>query len=362
MQNDRMTGVRPSSANVDLRCVSSDYLAPILKFLTNCGLDVSDILADTEIGETYPEGILDMLSTGDCEKIIEFAQQRLNQSPYMFGLLVGISMRPTAFGQLGYVGMCSNTFDEALTHSCRFFPLVTPLMQLTYSQGEGRVFLEIIEIEPIGEPIYGFLIGLFLGGLRAMSLFLLGDGLFDFINESSVELKVSIDSYPDLQLLQQGPIDMQFGCDKNCVSFSNKLAFQPLLNGNDNALKSAVISCNRLLEEQRAKQLLRKDRIIEMVSSVIEAHEGGVLDLDGVAKELCLSPRTLSRRLNSAGTRFSKVVMDNRMLKAQRFLQDERLTIKEISYRLGYSEVSNFSIAFKRYAGQSPSEYRLKII
>lgn len=343
-------------------CVSSDYLAPIVSYLKNCGLEVADILKDTLIGKTYPDHIPDMLSKRDCEKVINTANTKLKQSPYMLGLCVGISMRPTGFGQLGYVGMCSSTFDEALEHSSRFLPLVTPLMGLKYSRHNERVFLDIVEIEPIEEPIYGFLIGLFLGGLRALSLFLLGDNLFSFISESTVKLKIELASYPDLVLLQQGPIDVQFDCDKNCISFSDKLAFHPLLNGNESALKSAIVSCERLLEERQIKQLQQKDSIIDMVCSVVDKYESAVPELDEVAKVLCLSPRTLSRRLKSADTSFTKVIMDMRMLKAQRLFRDGSLSIKEVSYQLGYSEVSNFSIAFKKYFGESPSEFRHKLV
>lgn len=347
---------------VTIGCVSSDYLAPVINYLKNCGMEVTDVLEGTIIGATYPNDIPDMLSKRDCEQIINTANTKLKQSPYMLGLCIGVSMRPTGFGQLGYVGMCSGTFDEALEHSCRFLPLVTPLMGLEYSQHDERVFLDIVELEPIGEPIYGFLIGLFLGGLRALSLFLLGDNLFNFISESTVRLKISAESYSDLVLLQQGPIDVQFGCEKNCISFSSELAFHPLLNGNESALKSAITSCERLLEERQVKQLQQKDSIIEMVYSVVEKFEGSVPDLDEVAKTLCLSPRTLSRRLKSADTSFTKVVMDIRMLKAQRLFRDGWFSIKEVSYQLGYSEVSNFSIAFKKYFGESPSEFRHKLV
>jgi len=362
LPNNFVVDVEMQRSIVTTDCVSSGYLSPVVNYLKNCGLEVADILEGTIIGATYPDDIPDMLSKRDCEKIINTANTKLKQSPYMLGLCVGVSMRPTGFGQLGYVGMCSGTFDEALEHSSRFLPLVTPLMGLKYSQHDERVFLDIVELEPIDEPIYGFLIGLFLGGLRALSLFLLGDNLFSFISESTVRLKINAESYPDLKLLQQGPIDVQFGCEKNCISFSRELAFQPLLNGNESALKSAVVSCERLLEERHVKRLQQKDRIIEMVYSVIGKYDNAVPDLDEVAKILCLSPRTLSRRLESADTSFTKVAMDIRMLKAQRLFRDARLSIKEVSYRLGYSEVSNFSIAFKKYYGESPSEFRHKSV
>ncbi|MFK8284374.1 helix-turn-helix domain-containing protein [Capnocytophaga canis] len=45
-----------------------------------------------------------------------------------------------------------------------------------------------------------------------------------------------------------------------------------------------------------------------------------------------------------------------RMHKAKMYLEQKELTIKEIAYQLGYSNTANFSNAFKRFWGISPSE------
>ncbi len=69
-------------------------------------------------------------------------------------------------------------------------------------------------------------------------------------------------------------------------------------------------------------------------------------------------PRTLQRKLNDAGTTFNAVVEDTRRELAQRYLKQPDLAISEIAYLLGFSETGNFSRAFKRWAGASPSDYR----
>ncbi|OUS26141.1 hypothetical protein A9Q99_19380 [Gammaproteobacteria bacterium 45_16_T64] len=339
-------------------CLSSDYLVPLLNCLGNCAMAEEEVLAGTSLVGQYPQPISGMLSIVDCEQIINNATAKLNQSPYMLGLMIGVSMRPTGFGQLGYVGMCSSTFDEALRQSSRFLGIVTPLMSFEYTEHEERVSLKIVESGVIREPVYGFLIGLFLGSLRALSLFLLGDRLFGLIDDSSVELKVDLNTYPDLAMLQSGPIKMDFGCEENCISFSKKLALQPLLNGNEVALRSAIMACERLLEETLAKRAMETQRVVVLVKQEIERYRSANPELDDVAQVLCLSPRTLSRQLKACDTSFSRLVIDARMGKAEILFQQGMLSIKEIAYQLGYSEVSNFSIAFKKYFGQSPSEFR----
>ena len=50
-----------------------------------------------------------------------------------------------------------------------------------------------------------------------------------------------------------------------------------------------------------------------------------------------------------------------RMVEAKRLLREEKLSVSRISDTLGYSSIHNFSRAFKKATGMSPSEYKKKI-
>jgi len=43
---------------------------------------------------------------------------------------------------------------------------------------------------------------------------------------------------------------------------------------------------------------------------------------------------------------------------ARRYLQESSLSLTEISFLLGYTEISTFSHAFKRWTGVSPTDSR----
>ena len=49
---------------------------------------------------------------------------------------------------------------------------------------------------------------------------------------------------------------------------------------------------------------------------------------------------------------------EHRMRTASRLLRDSSLGLKEIASRVGYDSVSAFSMAFKRFAGSAPGDYR----
>lgn len=86
------------------------------------------------------------------------------------------------------------------------------------------------------------------------------------------------------------------------------------------------------------------------------------LDLE-LAAGLCdTSKRTLQRRLNAVGTRYSEVLDHTRYRAAARLLQNPGMTVTEIALKLGYSDVAHFARAFRRIAGVTPLTYRRQFI
>ncbi|MCY1013835.1 helix-turn-helix transcriptional regulator [Nannocystis pusilla] len=70
------------------------------------------------------------------------------------------------------------------------------------------------------------------------------------------------------------------------------------------------------------------------------------------------SERTMQRRLRQAGTSFRDVVDDVRREAALAQLGRRDATVTDIAFMLGFSDLSAFSRAFRRWTGASPSEYR----
>jgi AraC-like DNA-binding protein len=73
-----------------------------------------------------------------------------------------------------------------------------------------------------------------------------------------------------------------------------------------------------------------------------------------------MAPRTLQRRLREHGVDFKVLVDDTRRRFSLSYLRDPKNTFTDIAYLLGYSEVSAFNHAFKRWTGSTPSDYRRK--
>jgi len=79
----------------------------------------------------------------------------------------------------------------------------------------------------------------------------------------------------------------------------------------------------------------------------------------GFAAELCnTSRRSLQRKLGEMGTSYSEVLDHARFDVASRMLQDPDMKVLDVAHRLGYSDPTSFSRAFRRIAGISPRVYR----
>ena len=57
-------------------------------------------------------------------------------------------------------------------------------------------------------------------------------------------------------------------------------------------------------------------------------------------------------------TSFKSLLNEVRSELADKYIRDNQLSLTEISFMLGFSEMSSFSRAFKRWKGESPSAFR----
>ena len=73
-----------------------------------------------------------------------------------------------------------------------------------------------------------------------------------------------------------------------------------------------------------------------------------------------MSSRTLTRRLAEEGLSYKGLLDEVRRKLAIQYLKDRRISLKQVAYLLGYSEVSAFYHAFRRWTGSSPVQHRLK--
>jgi len=85
-----------------------------------------------------------------------------------------------------------------------------------------------------------------------------------------------------------------------------------------------------------------------------------VPQISDVAQQLCLSARTLQRRLADAGHSFQSVVDEARRRLATRMRGETVYSLSEVAFMTGFADQSAFTRAFKRWEGQTPRSYRVR--
>ncbi len=345
---------------LDSDCLTSAYISPLVRYLQGEGYSAQQVLAGTVFEGLDDDQFPNMITLNDCEHIIRNTCSARDRSPLLLGMIVGLFGRSSALGHLGFIGSCSETIDEALKKSVQFSALLTPLIELEYEhEKDGQhVLLTATEKFPIPEEVYDLIYGLAAGSMHCAAYSLIGDQFFDYLNHTTVYLKADAKKFPDLLFLTGDRIKFEFGCKKNTISFCKALALRKLPNGNRSVLKTTIESSKKLLLEN--EQSTNPHKIVNDICAVLEQKNDSNIALQDVAEAFCMSPRTLRRHLSMANTSFGKIVLDRKMTKAKTHLTAQGLSIKEITYQLGYSDVSNFSIAFKKYFGESPAAFRNK--
>lgn len=105
-----------------------------------------------------------------------------------------------------------------------------------------------------------------------------------------------------------------------------------------------------------------RDMDIAKVQDWIEEHHQESLSIDGVAEQFGLSATGLKRRLKKAtDLSFTQYLQAVRVEKAKKLLLSTSMSVREISYAVGYENQSFFIRIFKKITDTTPSRYRSDI-
>lgn len=150
-----------------------------------------------------------------------------------------------------------------------------------------------------------------------------------------------------------------FGChieqmEGNELVFKKSDLEKPFLTANN-------VMLNYL--EPQLKERLAEDTMSESFTGLVQqklcqAIPSGAFCIEDIAATLGISSRTLQRNLTAEGTKFNQELQNVQKILAFSYFKNSEMTTDDVAYLLGYSEVSSFSRAFKKWTGQTISQYR----
>ena len=145
-----------------------------------------------------------------------------------------------------------------------------------------------------------------------------------------------------------------FGCPTNALVMESDFLKREVPAADPRLYSILKLYLGRVLNE-----MPREDDLISAVRRTIgEAIRDAEPKLLRTAKKIGMSPRGLQRRLQEYGLDFKKLVDDTRRRLALQHIKEEKDTLTQIAFMLGYSDVSAFNRAFKRWTGTAPLKYR----
>lgn len=127
----------------------------------------------------------------------------------------------------------------------------------------------------------------------------------------------------------------------------------------------ADASINKFLlervEEETLGLVVSANKIATDVEQLIkDALPNGIPGIHEIAEHIGMSNRTLARRLRENGVTFRDLIKKTQERRALELLANTNWSIAEIAFETGFSEQSAFNRAFKRWQGQSPTQFRYK--
>ena len=142
--------------------------------------------------------------------------------------------------------------------------------------------------------------------------------------------------------------------NRNVLTLSQSDAVLPFITRNESMWQYIEPELRRRLSEMEIDDSMAA----RVRSALVELLPAGKTTIDYVASKLCMSRRTLQRKLTDEHTTFQQQLNSTRLLLAQNYLRDSERTNDDIAFLLGYEDTTSFLRAFSTWTGQTVTEYK----
>jgi AraC-like DNA-binding protein len=264
-----------------------------------------------------------------------------------FGFKAARQLHPTTLHALGFAWMASATLKEALERLVRYLHIVNSAVVVHLDEEDDCVHL----VFPLP------------GEIKEVAYEAMDAGLAVIID--MCRTSYGADFHPlRMSLLRLEPLrpekfteyfqcPIKYSQPENVITFG-RAELEALLPTSNAEL---AIANDKIVADYLAA-LDRSDVVMQVKTKLIEQLPHGDVTEDDVASAIHMSRRSLQRKLKEQGASYKELLDGTRSDLAKEYIRNSRLSINEITYMLGFSEPSNFTRAFKRWTGHSPTEFR----
>jgi AraC-like DNA-binding protein len=328
------------------------YPQLLVEIVTERGYTLAQLLADTPLSEarlTHPESRISPYEWG----LMITRASALTQDPGL-GYAFGLRMRPSAHGFLGYATLSSASVQEALEIATRFFELRQRNFTMRLLRQPDHCAVEVREKHPI-PMLRRFFYENILIGLAKGAAAILGLELNQF---REAEIGFDWPEPPYHAAYRDQLPTVRFSRPANQVRIPAALLERRPVLADPHASRQALALCERELAQIGGGE----DPIdLRVCSELVLGPDGGYPDLETLARRLRTSSRSLARKLRLGGTSYRTLLDEARRRDACALIENSALELQAIADRLGYVNPANFTRAFRKWTGESPSAFRARL-
>lgn len=253
-----------------------------------------------------------------------------------------------AYRVIDFLAASALTVGAALTKVSAYFPLINSLVRLPYAVDDRQVTFGVeapSRPEIITRPYAEYTLAAVFLRTRMITNQTFALIRADFSHPRPADIS-------EHERIFECPI--RFGAEA-CQLVIAREAWDAPRSGGEPTLFSLLDTHAKILLEQ----VPSANDIVARVRKAIDAElRGGDPKMETVARQLAMSGRTLQRRLRDQGLVFNDILDEMRFRAARSYLAHRDVAGTEVAYLLGFAEQSSFNRAFKRWSGQTPTEYR----
>ncbi len=282
------------------------------------------------------------------EKIIKLWEYTLEaiDDPCL-GLEVASHFYPTTLHALGFAWMASQTLKDAFARLIRYSRIITDVEKLSFEE-TTQDFRFRIHL-PDGRPYFPY--------EDYDAAFAIVVHLCRLSCDDNFSPKHIVMQRPEpacvARFYEYFRCSMAFSADSYEIWFHKPDIVKQLPAANERlALMNDKVVMDYLVD------LDKEDIVMQVKQKMIDRLSTGKVTQKDIASELHMSERNLQRKLAEYKTTYKKILDEVRSELARGYINDARLSLNEITYLLGFSEPANFTRAFRRWHGTSPSTYR----
>jgi AraC-like DNA-binding protein len=264
----------------------------------------------------------------------------------MLGLRIGAESATEHYDVASIAALHSPDFGEALRRLARYKRLTCPeTVRIEHSAGEVRVQFQWL-LANGHSPI------LLTDATFASMLELARRGTGTRVVPRRVELTRSS--------AHEG-LARHFGCAPRFNAAADQIVFDeallsvPFVTHNQDLLAMLLPGLEAALD---ALSSTTAPLVDQARAAMARSMHGERPSIQAVARILCVSPRTLQRRLELAGTTYQRLLDEVRHQAARHLLEDTDLEAGEIAFALGFEELNSFTRAFRSWEGTTPVRWR----